>query len=206
MEDARPRRGIARGVDSRVLVQYEIEANGRIRRAVVHRTNRTFVIEIDGRTWTVDAARVDAQSLSLLVDSRLPPSDADNKEDGRLQSFEVMVVPDAVSGRLIVTVGARSVAVVLNGRRRWGRKGDGGGHAGEGPQNIVAPMPGKIVRVLVAVGQVVRARQPVVVVEAMKMENELRAGRDGIVTEVKVREGQSVEAGGLLAVIAPNEG
>jgi len=205
MEDAGACRGTARGVDTRVLVQYEIEANGRVRRAVVERTNRTFVIDIDGRTWTVDAARLDAQSLSLLVDQRLPSAAAHNGENGQPQSFEVMVVADGPSGRLIVTVGARSVAVTLNGRRRSGRKVDGG-HPGEGPQRIVAPMPGKIVRVLVTQGEVVRARQPVVVIEAMKMENELRAGRDGIVTEILVREGQSVEAGGLLTVIAANEG
>jgi biotin carboxyl carrier protein len=54
---------------------------------------------------------------------------------------------------------------------------------------------------MVKVGDVVRAREPVVVVEAMKMENELRADREGTVAEVHVREGMSVEAGALLAVI-----
>ena len=95
-------------------------------------------------------------------------------------------------------VGATPVAVTLNGRRRWGRKDDGAG-AGSGPQRLVAPMPGKVVRVLVKAGDAVTARQPVVVVEAMKMENELRASRDGTVAEVHVREGQSVDAGALLA-------
>ena len=59
-------------------------------------------------------------------------------------------------------------------------------------------MPGKVIRVLVAVGDEVKARQPLVVVEAMKMENELRAGRDGHVTAIHVREGASVDAGALL--------
>ena len=62
-------------------------------------------------------------------------------------------------------------------------------------------MPGKVVRVLVKPGDTVAARQPLVVVEAMKMENELRAGRDGTVAEVHVREGVSVDAGALLIVI-----
>jgi biotin carboxyl carrier protein len=185
-------------------LQYEIETNGRVRRAIVQRTNRTFVVDIDGRRWTVDAARVDAQSLSLLVEQGESTSSAD-KKDGRAQSFDVVVVPDGVSGRLLVTVGATSVGVSLNGRRRWGPKGEVG-HATAGPQRIVAPMPGKIVRVLVKQGDVVRARQPVLVIEAMKMENEVRAGRDGIVAELPIREGQSVEAGGLLTVIAANEG
>ena len=62
-------------------------------------------------------------------------------------------------------------------------------------------MPGKIVRVGVKTGDTVRARQTVVVVEAMKMENELKAGRDGVVSELRAVEGASVEAGALLVVI-----
>jgi biotin carboxyl carrier protein len=62
-------------------------------------------------------------------------------------------------------------------------------------------MPGKILRVLVSVGEVVKSRQPLAVIEAMKMENELRAGRDGVVAEVHATEGQSVDAGALLIVI-----
>ena len=71
----------------------------------------------------------------------------------------------------------------------------------EGRQVLASPMPGKVVRVLVKAGDQVAARQPLIVVEAMKMENELRAGRDGTVAEVRAREGQSVDAGALLIVI-----
>jgi biotin carboxyl carrier protein len=89
--------------------------------------------------------------------------------------------------------------VTLNaGRRR--REHDESGH-GSGPQRLVAPMPGKIVRVGVTPGESVRARQTVVVIEAMKMENELRSGRDGTVDELHAREGALVEAGELLVVI-----
>jgi len=62
-------------------------------------------------------------------------------------------------------------------------------------------MPGKVVRVLVAAGDQVDVRQGVVVVEAMKMENELRAPRAGVVREVAVQEGASVEAGTTLVII-----
>jgi biotin carboxyl carrier protein len=92
------------------------------------------------------------------------------------------------------------VALRLNSRRGGGRR-QGGAAAGSGPLRIVAPMPGKVVRVLVKAGDPVRARQAVVVVEAMKMENELRADRDGTVAEIHTREGMSVEAGALLVVI-----
>jgi biotin carboxyl carrier protein len=113
--------------------------------------------------------------------------------------FDVTVVPEGRIGRLTVAVGPVRTPVVLEGRRR-GRSSVGGA-TGSGPLRVVAPMPGKVVRVLVRAGDRVRARQPVVVVEAMKMENELRAVREGTVSEVHARDGSSVEAGTLLVVI-----
>ncbi|MGH9347374.1 MAG: biotin/lipoyl-containing protein, partial [Vicinamibacterales bacterium] len=76
-----------------------------------------------------------------------------------------------------------------------------GARTGDGPHAIVAPMPGKVVKVLVSAGDAVAARQGVVVVEAMKMENELRAAKAGTVAEVRVSEGASVEAGTVLVVV-----
>jgi len=70
-----------------------------------------------------------------------------------------------------------------------------------GPARLTAPMPGRIVRVLSQAGADVVAGQGLVVIEAMKMENELRAPRGGRLQELLVREGQAVEAGALLAVV-----
>jgi biotin carboxyl carrier protein len=70
-----------------------------------------------------------------------------------------------------------------------------------GPRSIVSPMPGRIVKVLVRAGETVAAQQGLIVVEAMKMENELRAPRAGRVTSVKVGEGTSVERGAVLIVM-----
>jgi biotin carboxyl carrier protein len=84
--------------------------------------------------------------------------------------------------------------VLLNGRRH--ASGDVGGPGGE--QRLVSPMPGRILRVLVEAGQSVVSGQSLVVIEAMKMENALTALRDGVVHEVAVSEGTSVEAGRLL--------
>ena len=81
------------------------------------------------------------------------------------------------------------------------RSRDAGGSKGTGPQRVLAPMPGKVVRVLVKAGDEVTARQGLVVVEAMKMENELRSARQGRVRDVLVVEGQSVEAGTALIVV-----
>jgi biotin carboxyl carrier protein len=71
-----------------------------------------------------------------------------------------------------------------------------------GPQRVTAPMPGKIVKLLVKPGDKVQPRQGLVVVEAMKMENELRARAAGTVSEVRVAEGASVEAGAILVILA----
>jgi biotin carboxyl carrier protein len=163
-------------------MRYEIEVGGRTRHVAVTRTGGGFAVTVDGRTRQVD----DAHTLSLIVDN-VWPADAS-------------VTADRSRTQLTVHVGGTAVPVALNGRPRFGRKDDHGA-GGSGPQRVAAPMPGKVVRLPVGVGDAVRARQPVVVVEAMKMENELRASRDGIVAEIHARVGMSVEAGALLVVI-----
>jgi biotin carboxyl carrier protein len=183
-------------------VRYEVEVGGKARHVAVTRVGDAFAVTVDGREWRVDAVRVDAQTLSLLVDraDRLPELlGTGQAPPGPRRGYDVSIAANAMGG-LIVSVGATPVVVALDSRRRWSRRDDTG-TAGTGPQRLVAPMPGKIVRVLVGPGDSVSARQPLVVVEAMKMENELRAGRDGTVTDVHAREGTSVEAGALLVVI-----
>jgi biotin carboxyl carrier protein len=176
-------------------MQYEVEIGDRRLQVVVTRSGDGFAVSVDGRTRQVDAARIDAHTLSILMEDGLKavPSNA-------VFSNEVSIATDPVSGLLDVHVGAMPVAVTLNGRRRWSRK-DEGSASGSGPQRLSAPMPGKVLRVLVKAGDRVTTRQAVVVVEAMKMENELRASRDGTVAEIHVREGMSVDAGALLLVI-----
>ena len=169
-------------------MRYEIEVGGRTRHVAVERAGDAFAVELDGRTWRIDASRVDAHTLSLILDNEL---------DDRAGS-EVTVVPGPSAGQFTIQVGAVPIAVTVNGRRHRAGASD---PAGAGPQRITAPMPGKIVRVFVRPGDAVTARQPLVVVEAMKMENELRANRDGTVAEVHVHEGLSVEAGAPLIVI-----
>jgi biotin carboxyl carrier protein len=184
-------------------MEYEVEIEKRLRKVIVMRTGDGLAVEVDGHTWHVDAARIDAHRMSLLVGS------------GALTvSREVAFSSVPASAGLVVQVGTTPFTVVVNARRR--RRdviaddvADGGAHGrahrGAGgehrPQRILAPMPGKVVRVLVHVGDFVRARQPLVVVEAMKMENELRAGQDGYVAAIHAQEGASVDAGALMVVI-----
>jgi biotin carboxyl carrier protein len=174
---------------------YEVEVNGAPRQVVVSRTGDRFAVTVDGRPWTVDAVRIDAHNLSLIVDAP--------RGETTTRSYDVTVTPDPASAHVTVRIGAIPVAVALNARRsrRSWRGKDAGGHAAGGPQRITAPMPGKIVRVLVQPGATVRARQPLIIVEAMKMENEVRAGAAGTVGEILIREGMLVEAGTLLVTI-----
>jgi len=172
----------------------EVEVNGHVRQVAVERTGRGFVVTIGARIWTVDAVRVDARSLSLLMTA--------NDETG-IASHEVSLVPDRMTGHLAAHLRSTSIPVVLNGWRQRSTRDDRS--VASAHVRVVAPMPGKVVRVLAAPGSSVTARQAIIVIEAMKMENELRAGRDGVVAEIPVVAGQSVEAGALLAVVSPGK-
>jgi biotin carboxyl carrier protein len=116
------------------------------------------------------------------------------------------MIGDQAGGELAVYVNGRAVPVSIHGltgtrtQRRPARP-DRTGEARSGPVNVAAPMPGRIVKVLVNEGDAVTARQGVVVVEAMKMENEVRAPRSGTVKEVRVVQGALVEARTVLIVI-----
>jgi biotin carboxyl carrier protein len=188
MEERRTGRGAA------LAVQYEIEVNGHIRKVAVARDDSgRYIVSTGGRAWTVDASRVNGQLLSLLLEGDAA---------GPVASRELSVAVDPATGQTVVGIAALPVPVVLNRGRSWRRRDDAASPGG-GPQRIVAPMPGKVVRIAAPAGTAVGRRQPVIVIEAMKMENELRASQPGTVVEVLVAEGQSVEAGTLLAVVSP---
>jgi biotin carboxyl carrier protein len=174
-----------------MTASFEVDINGRKRTVVIERAGPAETgrlrVSIDGRARLVDARRVRDGGLSILFPD----------EGGA--SHDVAVVP-AGSGESTVHLASGSLLAVVNGRRGR-RRSDPSGAAGQGEQRIAAPMPGRVVRVLVAPGDEVSPRQPLVVVEAMKMENELSASRPGRVKEVQVREGTSVEAGKLLVIV-----
>jgi len=109
------------------------------------------------------------------------------------ESYEAVIEPNAV-----IVDGERLVASAHDPRDWSPAGGDAGAH---GPQQIVAPMPGKIVRVLVSVGDEVQAGQGIAVVEAMKMQNEMQSPRAGRVSEMRAAAGETVAAGDVLATI-----
>ena len=145
----------------------------------------------------------------ILVDGRPVEIDPQNLESVREvepgvysvllkgRSFEVRAVT-APDGLHVHTGGQRFTVEVRDPR-------DASRHSraavGSGRQNISTPMPGKVVRLLVSEGDAVDAGQGLVVVEAMKMQNEMKASRAGRVVEVRVRDGETVGAGDTLVVL-----
>jgi biotin carboxyl carrier protein len=171
-------------------MKFQFDIADRERTVEVHRQSQGYRIIVDGRERNVDAVRVHGDTWSLIV----------RDADGSVRSVEAVVVPQNGNGGVDVFIDGHRIAV--GQRSGVGRRTRGvAGAQGSGPQRVTAPMPGKIVRVLVKPGDEVQPRQGLVVVEAMKMENELRAARSGRVREVFVAEGQSVEAGTALVVV-----
>lgn len=115
--------------------------------------------------------------------------------DGR--SYEARV--EEHPGLLVVVIDGYRFEVDVRDPRRF-RRG-AGGRGADGVQTISAPMPGKVVRVLIAAGDAVEAGQGLLVVEAMKMQNELKAPRAGKVLSVAAKEGATVTPGEVLATI-----
>ena len=113
------------------------------------------------------------------------------------RSYDASVTETAAG--LVVTIDGYRFEIDARDPRRFARKA--GGRGAEGVQTIAAPMPGKVVRVLAAAGETVEAGQGLVVVEAMKMQNEMKAPRAGKVLSLPAREGATVAAGEVLATI-----
>jgi biotin carboxyl carrier protein len=173
---------------------YEIAVGDRVRTVSVVRKGTLLQVTLDGQTRLVDARRVSDSALSMLIQN--------GHDSQAVRSVDASFAIRHDAGDLDVHLLGRAIAVEIRYGGAFGRqrKEGPGGHGG-GPQRVTAPMPGKIVRVLVKAGDQVAPKQGLVVVEAMKMENELRAARGGRVREVLAAEGQSVEAGAVLLIV-----
>jgi biotin carboxyl carrier protein len=165
-------------------VRYVIVRDGKEIPVEVLEKNGGYVVTLDGVPHEVDSRFVLSGLYSLLVDGR---------------SYEVNVYspePDAYNVHLYD--GMRRVdllspiGLVLRGQ------GAGGGAVAA---TVKAPMPGRVVKVLVEPGQAVKKGQGLIVVEAMKMQNEIQAAADAVVKEIRAREGDGVEGGADLIIL-----
>ena len=152
----------------------EIEENGK----------SVYRISVDGNEFLVDGKKTGRTNFSLIVDNR---------------SFEIEV--DNTDDEYRVLVDGRNYRIHLVDERRVRVGAAQSGQQLQGRQMVSVPMPGKIIAVLVAVGDAVELGQGLVIVEAMKMENEVRSPISGEVKEIKVKPGDTVEGGALLVIV-----
>lgn len=154
---------------------------GAERRVTIERTRAGFVVEVDGQRLEVDHARAGGRLSSLVIDGR---------------QFELSVEQESEGCYRVAGSGGEEVVEVRDPLTHLARTG---GEAGAGGvREVKAYMPGRVVAVLLEEGAPVRAGQGVVVLEAMKMENEIQSEVDGVVARIHVAAGQSVEGGDLL--------
>jgi biotin carboxyl carrier protein len=157
---------------------------------------RTHTVELEclGNQWRIilngeqldaDVAEIAPNTLSILT---------------RGESHEIRVLRSA-EGQLKIQTGLREFTAAVTDQRSW--RGRRLGHVeAEGRQQITAPMAGKVIRVLVKFGEKVEVGQGLIVVEAMKMQNEIRSTKSGTVERLLAEEGQAVNAGETLVWIS----
>jgi biotin carboxyl carrier protein len=142
-----------------------------------------YVIRADGKEYLVDAHQVQDSVWSILYGAESFEVDVQGRDD----AYEVLIGGDCYKFSL------------MNEQRRALIRAGGKGAAGKAL--VTSPMPGKVVKLLVAEGEEVQADQGVIVVEAMKMENELKSAVTGKVKEIFVQEGEVVESGAKLLLV-----
>jgi biotin carboxyl carrier protein len=143
-----------------------------------------YRVSVDGHEFIVDGKKTGRTNFSLIVDNR---------------SFEIEV--DNSKDEYRVLVDGRNYHIQLRDERRVRAGGESSGDSLQGRQKVSVPMPGKIIAILVAEGDAVEKGQGLVIVEAMKMENEVHSPIAGEVTEIKVKPGDTVEGGAVLVIV-----
>jgi len=161
---------------------YDITLDGRKYRLELNRGEHGWSCRLDRREIDVDAVLARPDVLSLRIGNR---------------AYEVKC--ERAAGDLHLWVGSQRFAAEVRDPRSFrGRSRAADDH---GPRKLTAPMPGKIVRVLVSEGVEIEAGAGVLVVEAMKMQNEIKSPKKGMIRKILVSEGAAVNAGDVLAIV-----
>jgi biotin carboxyl carrier protein len=165
-------------------MKIEVRIDNARRLVELTRDANRWRISLDGEPLDADAVEIAPNIFSILLNGK---------------SHEVRITP-ASGGALTLQTDHREFTAELLDSRAWRGRRHGALEA-EGRQQVVAPMPGKVIRVLVQAGEKVEAGQGLIVVEAMKMQNEIRSPKSGTVERLLAKEGQPVNAGEVLAWI-----
>lgn len=170
---------------------FDVQIDGVPARLEVHREGDVFRFRLgDQNERQAQLAEVEPGVFSVLLDGRSYEAHAERSDECRDEHGHEFAW---------ISVRGRRFHIAITDPRRW-TQSSAAAH-GHDRETIVASMPGKIVRVLMQAGETVAAGQGVIVIEAMKMQNEMKARRAGRVTAVPVREGETVAAGAILATI-----
>ena len=162
---------------------YEVIVNGQPHRLELEKASSGWECRLDGRSIRIDAVITRRDVLSLLLGGH---------------AYEIK--RDQTASDLHVWVGNTGFAVELRDPRSL-RSRNRGAVDEKGPRKILAPMPGRIVRLLVGENSEVEAGQGILVVEAMKMQNEIKSPRKGVVKKLSATPGAAVNPGDVLAII-----
>lgn len=163
------------------MTRLELEIDQRHVEAAIGTEGDLLTLECEGRRVVAEVIEPEPGSLLVIIDNRV---------------FRVSRETDPQGGERITVNGREMHVRALDKKHRRGHETHGSGQV-----LLTSPMPGKVVSVLLAAGNRVSAREGVVVVEAMKMQNEIQAPRAGQLVEVRVSAGDTVNAGEVLAVI-----
>jgi len=162
---------------------YDVTVEGKPHRLELEKSEEGWTCRLDGGEIRVDAVVTRPDVLSLLVDG---------------QSYEIK--REQTAADLHLWVGSARFGVELRDPRSLRSRRDGTGDE-KGPKKLTAPMPGKVVRVLVAEKSEVETGQGILVVEAMKMQNEIKSPKKGVVQRILAVPGANVNAGDVLAIV-----
>lgn len=185
MAHGRPRRDDAQQKITEMKLTAEL--NGELHHINFRREETQVIALIDGRRYEVSARAVEKDAYLLMNSGRVYECRVESKQPRQ--------------NSLVVHVGNDAYPVTLADPKRLSSVAASKAGAGDGSAQIIAPMPGKVVRILVEKGAEVEAGDSILVVEAMKMQNEMKSPRTGTVTEIRAAEGDTVNAGDVLAII-----
>jgi biotin carboxyl carrier protein len=162
---------------------YDVSIDGTTHRIELARADNRWSCRLDGREIEVDAVLARPDVLSLRIGNK---------------AYEVKC--ERVGSEVHLWVGSRRFASEVRDPRSLRSRARAGDD--RAPKKLAAPMPGKVVRILVREGDLVEAGAAVIVVEAMKMQNEIKSPKKGKIEKILVRESATVNAGDVLAVVA----
>lgn len=166
-------------------MKLDIEINGQKKEAEFSYIDGKTQLTIDGKVFDAQVSQPEPGLFTIIINNKI---------------YSTRAFRSGNSGNSEIIVNGKAISVSAQDKKSYqGKNGSGGGAGGKSV--ISAPMPGKIVRILLKEGDDVEAKQGVIIVEAMKMQNEVLSPKTGKVASIKVTEGQVINAGDVMVVI-----